>query len=274
MKKWVFNTLFAIFALVFLASAVYLGIYWVNSKTASQEYDNLQQQKQEAATTPRPTVNEEGTLVVPDTDPLTVDITDPKTGQTITVLQDYKDLYLQNTDMVGWIQIPGTNIDYPVMQTPDSPNFYLKRNFEKQNSGHGSLYLQEDCDVTNPSSNLIIYGHRMKDRTMFAQLDKYGKKDFWQQNPYIYFDTLTEMRAYKVAFVFITTATEGQGFPYHEYASLDNEEDFKDFVRISKAYTLYYTDVEVNYGDELITLSTCEYTRINGRLVVVAKRVV
>ena len=273
MKKWMVNALLVTFILVFVASATYLVVYFANSGKAAKEYGSLQQQKQDAATTPRPTVSQEGELVVPETEPDLVEVTDPKTGETISILQDYKDLYLQNTDLVGWIQIPGTNIDYPVMQTPNSPNYYLKRNFEKESSGHGSLYVQENCDVVTPSGNVIIYGHRMKDRTMFAQLDKYEKKDFWVQNPYIYFDTLTELHAYKVAYVFVTTATEGQGFPYYEYVSLDNEEDFNAFVGACKGYCIYNTGVDVSFGDHFITLSTCDYTRINGRLVVVAKRV-
>lgn len=273
MKKWVFNTCLIIFILVFVVSATYLAIYFINSGKAAKSYTNLQQQKQEAATTPRPTVSQEGVLVLPEEPPELVEVTHPVTGETIPVLQDYKDLFLQNPDMVGWITIPGTNIDYPVMQTPDSPNYYLKRNFEKESSSHGCLYAQENCDVFTPGDNVIIYGHRMKDRTMFAQLDQYEKKDFWQKNPYIYFDTIQEIHAYKIVSVFITTATEGEGFPYHDYTSLENEEDFDDFVRFCKGYELYRTGEEITPDDKLITLSTCTYTRINGRLVVVAKRV-
>ena len=124
-----------------------------------------------------------------------------------------------------------------------------------------------------PSDNLTIYGHRMRDRSMFAQLDLYMDKSFWEENPYIYFDTLKEMHTYKIIAVFTTSGTAGQGFAYHQFVDAKTEEDFDSFVNSVKRLSLYDTGLTAQYGDKLISLSTCEYSINNGRLVVVAKRV-
>ena len=108
---------------------------------------------------------------------------------------------------------------------------------------------------------------------MFAQLDKFEEKSFWEKNPYIYFDTLTALHTYQIMSVFVTVATEGQGFPYHNYVTLQDQDTFDTFVKACKGYSLYNTGVDAEYGDCFITLSTCEYSHPNGRLVVVAKRI-
>lgn len=95
------------------------------------------------------------------------------------VLAEYGELYLQNTDMVGWLSIAGTNINYPVMQTPNNPNYYLKHNFEKEYSDLGTPYVQENCDLLT-SDNLVIYGHHIKGQKMFGTLENYKSKDFYE----------------------------------------------------------------------------------------------
>ena len=90
-----------------------------------------------------------------------------------------RNLYLENSDMVGWIRIDGTDIDYPVVQRVDEPNYYLKHDFAGRYTDYGCPFMQADCDALAPSDNLIIYGHNMKDGSMFADLAKYRSKDFW-----------------------------------------------------------------------------------------------
>ena len=108
---------------------------------------------------------------------------------------------------------------------------------------------------------------------MFAQLDKYRDPQFRQENPYIYFDTLTRLQTYEVMAVFVTTASQGEGFQYHAFVDAQSEEEFADFVAQCKALSLYDTGIDAQYGDKLLCLSTCEYSRTNGRLVVVAKQI-
>ncbi len=121
-----------------------------------------------------------------------------------TLISEYGGLYSQNEDMVGWIRIEDTKINYPVMQSMEEPNFYLKHGFDKKYSDYGCPYIQENCDVERPSDNLVIYGHNMKDGTMFADLMKFKDKSFWERHKTISFDTLTDRYDYEVIAVFKT----------------------------------------------------------------------
>lgn len=114
-----------------------------------------------------------------------------------TILPELTELYRQNNDLVGWICVEDTNINYPVMQTVDNPNYYLKRGFDKEYSSYGCPYVQEDCDVLKPSDNLVIYGHHMNNGSMFADLVKFKDEDFWQEHKTIVFNTLTEKMSTK-----------------------------------------------------------------------------
>lgn len=188
------------------------------------------------------------------------------------VLAKYQELYLQNEEMVGWIAIDGTNINYPVMQSKNNPNFYLKHNFEKEYSDLGVPYIQENCDIST-SDNLIIYGHHIKGQKMFGALENYKDKGFYEGHRTIQFDTLTEQAEYEIITVFKTVAYSAEGYRYYDFVDAGNEEEFNAYVGKGKELALYDTGVTAEYGDKLITLSTCEYSVQNGRLVVVAKKV-
>ena len=187
--------------------------------------------------------------------------------------EKYGALYEKNSDYVGWISIEGTNINYPVMQTPDRPNYYLKRDADGNPSDWGAIYIREECDVFKPSDNLTIYGHTMKDGSMFAPLHDYVNEFTWQNNPLIFFDTLYEYRVYKIFAVFATSANIGEGFTYHNMIEAADKADFENFIATCKRLSYYDTGITAAFGDKLITLSTCEYTHANGRLVIVAKRI-
>lgn len=189
------------------------------------------------------------------------------------VLAKYQELYLQNEDMVGWISIDGTTINYPVMQTKDNPNYYLKHNFEKEYSDLGVPYIQENCDILT-SDNLIIYGHHITGQRMFGVLENYKDKGFYEEHKTIQFDTLTEQAEYEIVAVFKTVAYSAEGYRYYDFADAENEEEFDAYIEKCKELALYDTGVTAEYGDKLITLSTCEYSAPNGRLAVVAKKVV
>ena len=189
-----------------------------------------------------------------------------------TAFEKYAVVYEQNSDFVGWISIERTNIDYPVMQTIDNPNYYLKHSFEKQYSDYGVPYVQENCDLAL-SDNCVIYGHHMNNGTMFADLCKYESEDFYQEHKVLRFDTLSGFGEYEIMAVFKTVAYSEQGFKYYHFTSAESEADFDDYIAQCKALSLYDTGVTAEYGDKLITLSTCEYSRKNGRMVVVAKRI-
>ena len=271
-----------IFMAVFLISGFFLGKYLLESRKQQSAFNDLAdmvQQVQNTPAKPKPTIpssndpTEDAPTEPVVTEPPRVEVTNPATGETFLAMAEYAPIYEMNPDLVGWIKVDGTKINYPVMQTPDRTNYYLKRDFNGDYSAHGCIYVQENCDVFAPSDNLTIYGHKMKDGSMFAALQEYKKASFCEENPIIVFDTITEHHTYEVLSVFLTTATVGQGFVYHTFVDAESEAEFDEFVKNCKDLALYDTGVTASYGDKLITLSTCEYSQYNGRLVVVAKRV-
>lgn len=178
-----------------------------------------------------------------------------------------------NSDVVGWIKIDGTNIDYPVMQNGD---FYLHKNIYKNYSSHGTPYLAEHCNLKS-SDNLIIYSHHMNDNTMFSQLEKYKNYNFYQNHKYIKFYTIengmTAENIYEIMIAFKTIAYSDAGFRYYSYTNFQNVEDYEEFVDNCRNLEFYNTGVGGTNNDKYITLSTCEYSQKNGRMVVVAKKV-
>ena len=266
MKKWMYNALIILFALLFFGSGIALAFYYMESDREAARYEDLAQLR---PTSPLPTTPEQ-----PDqpavTGPEMVTVTDPKTGAQLEIFKEFEALYGMNSDLIGWLTIPGVAVDYPVVHTPDDPQYYLRRNFDKKRQTRGCLFLDGAADPWKPSDNLTIYGHRMQDGTMFGQLEKYKKKAFWEQNRYIYFDTLTSKGTYEIVAVFKTSGSTG--FDYHLFVD-GNEPEFFDFMAKVKDLAMYDTGVEAAYGDQLLTLSTCDYTLSNGRFVVVAKRI-
>lgn len=187
------------------------------------------------------------------------------------VLPEYAALYGENSDLVGWLTVGGTPIDYPVTQSQE-PDYYLYRNFRKEDSAHGCLYVRESCDPFTPSDNVTVYGHRMRDGSMFAGLAKYRSESFCRDHPAFRFDTIYERHTYTIFAVFTTTATKDVGFAYHLFENAANEAEFDEFVSTCKSLSLYDTGITPKHGDRLLCLSTCEYTRPNGRLVIAAVR--
>lgn len=287
MKPWIRWLLVGVFAIIFCVCAWMLADYFLQSQNAQGQLNELSQIKQQSTLPPtQPTAPIAPSATFDPAEPAApteppseapspwVEVEDPKTGKTIQILREYADLYLMNTDMVGWMSIEGTKLDYPVMQRKNRTDYYLRKDFYGNYSGHGSLYAREACDVFAPSDNITIYGHNMKDGSMFAPLLKYRSQgqEFYEEHRYITFDTIYEHHTYEIFAAFTTTASVGKGFAYHEYADC-TEEEFTYFVNKCKALSCIDSDVEVHYGDKLITLSTCEYTLNNGRFVVVAKRI-
>ena len=178
-----------------------------------------------------------------------------------------------NSDIIGWINIDGTNIDYPIMQNGD---YYLHKDIYKNYSSHGTPYLAPFCNLKK-SDNLIIYGHHMKDNTMFSQLEKYKNYNFYLNHKYIKFFTIENGRTientYEVMIAFKTIAYSDEGFRYYSYTDFQNYEDYEEFVENCRNLEFYYTGVVGTHQDKYITLSTCEYSQKNGRMVVVAKKV-
>ena len=178
-------------------------------------------------------------------------------------------LYEINNDFVGWLSIENTTINYPAMQTKNNPNYYLKRDFYKNYSSYGTPYISEQCNVSE-SGNIIIYGHHMKNKEMFGALEYYKNKEFYNNHQVITFETLEEKKNYEIFAVFKTVAYSNSGFRYYDYICFENEHDYNNFIEKCKEFSIYETNKTPIYGDKLLTLSTCEYSNKNGRLVVIA----
>lgn len=272
-SKIIYILLLVVFATVFLVSGGMLLKYFLESQQSQQTYNGLKDIKGDFT---RPTISREEadpTAETTEPAPKFVTVTDPGTGLSIEVLPQFAELYTINPDIVGWITFPGTNVDYPVVQRPENTDYYLYRDFYGKHDSRGCIYAREVCDIFRPSDNITIYGHRMRDNTMFADLAKLQDKAYWEQNQLIYFDTLQEYHTYQIIYVLTTTASVGEGFSYHQFVDAGSAGEFDNFIASCERYQLFDTGVTATYGDKLITLSTCEYTHENGRLVIVAKRI-
>lgn len=191
------------------------------------------------------------------------------------ILPKYQDLYAQNSDLVGWLTIDAIGVDYPVMQTPGDNEYYLRRGFDKLYSLAGSLFLDENCRITSPSTaNWLIYGHNMSDGSMFGQLDKYAEESFYREHPTFEFDTLYEEMQWQIVAV-IRTQVGADDLPYYTFFDASSERDWQAKYQAVMDLALYDTGVTAQYGDQLLTLSTCGTTSstTDKRLAVIAKRI-
>lgn len=265
MKNWLKILLIVICSAIFLYSGFMLISYFAQSQQNQSEFDELASLVQQAKPT-EPAVPQATTSPVSH-EPESGVPTEPE------ILPEYAELSVRNPDMVGWICIEGTKINYPVMQTPEDTDYYLRRNFYGKYSSHGCIYAREQCCISPASDNITIYGHNMKDGSMFASLLKYKNDDFWEKHRFIIFDTLTEHHTYEIFAVFITTANKNKGFAYHQFIDAKSPEHYDQYVSECLRLSLYDTGIKPQYGEKLIALSTCEYTQNNGRLVVVARQI-
>lgn len=267
MKKVIFTLTVILLLVVFGVSAFYVGSYVLDGKKQADQYNDLADIASGSQTVPT-------TAAPVETKPAeTTAATETTAAGDPVMLPGYAEIYEKNTDAVGWIRIANTKIDYPVLQTPDDPNFYLYRDFYKADSQRGAIYAWGDADVNRPSDNITMFGHHMKDGSMFAALNAYTSKTAWDNNNLIFFDTLYEYHTYQIFAAFRTSANVGEGFSYHQFVDAENEAEFNEFIETCKQLSYYDTGITPKYGDKIICLSTCEYTLDNGRLVVAAVRI-
>ncbi len=185
------------------------------------------------------------------------------------------ELQQENSEVVGWLEIEGTNINYPVCQAKDN-DYYLTHTYKKEKNVNGSLFLDKDYDFTKPSSNLLIYGHRNKKGLMFDELIKYKQESFYKEHQTIRFTTAEEDAEYEIISAFksrVYYQDETDVFRYYYFVDANNRKEYDEFVTNAKKASLYDTGVTAEYGDQLITLSTCDYEVKDGRFAVVAKKI-
>lgn len=198
------NIYIALVALFLLAAVVFSGIFF-------HQY-NDGKESQEA-------FNELESMI---SEPI-----DDEIAEALEAMAKYQALYEQNEDFVGWIKIENTLISYPVMQSIDNPDFYLKHAFDRSYSNYGVPYVDEAC-ATGLSNNIIIYGHNMSNSSMFADLLKYASQDYYEAHPLICFDTISRLSQYQIVAVF-RFDTNNETFHFNEFTDM-NEEEFAEYM--------------------------------------------
>lgn len=201
-----------------------------------------------------------------------------KEDKQVEVLAQYADLYEQNNDFVGWISME-PYIDYPVVQAEDN-EYYLKHNFDGGYNENGTIFAdyQGVISADEMPHNTLLYGHNLITNNFFQPLSNFRKEgiEFLKDNYMLEFDTLYERNRYKIFSVFLTnTKTEhGEVFDYWSKVYFNSKTDFNNFVAECLDRSYFYTGVDLQYGDELITLSTCDFSMFQDmRLVVMARKV-
>lgn len=244
----------------------YFGVYSYYAYRTESTYRELSELKDKATSaTPAPSAPE------PSSGPLYTLDGEPEEKE---VLDEYRELLQRNRKLIGWIKIEGTNIDYPVMQTTDN-EYYLTHNLNQEYDQNGTIFMDKDCDVLKPSTNYILYGHHMLNGKMFGQLDQYLKESFYEDHPYISFDTIYEKGTWQVMYVFkakVYKETE-IAFKYYQFIDANSATEFDSYMQEMAEMAAYDTGVTAQYGDQLLTLSTCNEKEEDGRYVVVAKKI-
>lgn len=238
----------------------YFAIYYYYAEKTGADYEKLAELKNSeilsSAEKVIVVVGEEEKLELPD------------------ILNDYKTLYNKNKKLIGWLKIDDTIIDYPVMQTSNN-EYYLTYNFNQEHDRNGSIFMDSKCMAFPRSQNLILYGHHMKSGKMFGDLEKYAKESYYEKHSIIQFDTIYEKGVYQVMYVFRAKVLKENeiAFKYYQFIDAKSEGEFNSYMEEMAEMSLYDTGVTAVYGDELLTLSTCDNSQTDGRFAVVAKRI-
>lgn len=268
-----------IFAVTFVVSGYFLADYLIHSQQSAGEYDDLASLRNEllaSVSSSSSASSSQSSSSSLSSSQSSSSSSSESSGdpEEQVILPELLPFYETNSDTVGWLIIPGTRINYPVMQTPGDPDYYLKHNFNKDWSDWGAIYARETCDVFAPSDCVTLFGHHMADGSMFTGLDAFKNEAFGREHQTLTFDTLYEHHTYQIWAVFKISANHTDGsFPYHRFTNAETAEEFDEFVQTVKGMQFYETGITPAFGDKLLTLSTCEYTLNNGRFVVCAVRI-
>lgn len=240
MKKSILITIRIVCVVGFLVSAGILGWYWHNDRSDRAVADALIAEHDAAGT---------------------------------TAVEQVRALAAGNPDTIGWLRIDGTSMDNVVMYAPATPQKYLHLDYYGKWSYRGTLYVAENCDVQT-ADNILIYGHHMKDGSMFGSLMKYKDPAFRDAHPIVQFDTIYASHSYEVVAA-IETEIPPEGsdtFRYYACTGTDPEQ-FAQYCAFIAQNQCYDTGIAIQPGDRLLTLSTCAYHTENGRFLVIARQI-
>ncbi len=185
-------------------------------------------------------------------------LVDDENGRNISLLIE------QNSDCIGWVSIPGTTLDYPVMYTPDNPQKYLRLSFEEKYSFSGVPFLDARCSLK--SDNLIVYGHNLKNDTMFSSLGGYVQESYSRKHPEIEFETESEKAVYSV----FAVVQVDENDEWYNFVDAPNSKNFSSYIDEIKNKAVYTTDAVPEFGQQLLTLATCYGSDKSGRLLIIS----
>lgn len=263
-KQKVLTVIISILLLISILSGGLLVVYTYSLRRASNDFNDLAKVFQDSQIKTNKMNKNNPKLPLPS---------DDSREEELEVTIDFETLYNKNNDIVAWISIPGTRLNYPVMHTPQKPEYYLYRNFNKEYSTSGVPFIDGRSSLEKPSDNILIHGHNMKNGSMFAQLLSYKDEDFLKEHPSIEFYTHLGKETYDIISVFPTEAYNAtkSNFNYYDFINAKDQEDFDRYVTKVKELSIFDTGIGAKYGEQLMTLSTCAYHTTNGRFVVIGK---
>ena len=243
-----------------LLSAVLAASLWM---IVSELYGRQQEQNafDQLTLLVMPSEQEESVASIPTGLPIAAigtDSTEPEPAE-----RNLAPLFEQNRDCIGWLSIPGTNLDYPVMHTPEVPLKYLRRDFFGNRSQSGVPFLDWRCNLTD--DNLIIYGHNMKAGTMFAGITAYTDVAYQKAHPVIEYETEQGCVVYTIFAVVRLRKTDR----WYSFLRTEDEDSFCRAVTDVQSRVLYDTGITPSPGQQMLTLSTCYGSHDDDRLVVI-----
>lgn len=252
MKKKIINIIYIISIIVFTVSCFYIVRYFINvGKTKSDIEEIRKVMDNNENVVENITVSEEQTQSI-----------NPK-------IEQLKKVQEQNNEIVAWIKIDGTEINYPVLQTNNN-EYYLKRDYKKEYNPNGSIFLDYRYNFERPSDNFLIYGHNNNNGLMFDDLLEYEDKGYYESHPEINLTTTNEDAIYRIIAVFKGQAYQENEFLYYNYIDFENDEEFYDYIENCRKKSLYNINANIDHREKMLTLSTCEYSKKDGRLAIVA----
>ena len=258
-KKSFRKIVYIVLIIIAVLSVVYIIKYFYDYYTSKNQSNLLNEV----------TISEQTNFLIENN--LQESTSEPIKSERILKLEELKK---QNDDIIGWVEIENTDINYPVLQSEDN-DFYMNHNYKGEFSTAGAIFLDKDYNWSIPSSNLLIYGHNMKNSTMFQNLLNYNSIDYYYEHPIIRFTTLQEDAQYEIIGAFYSKVyfkTDTNVFKYYKFINAKNEDEYNSYIQNVKKASLYDTGISAQYGEQLITLSTCSYHTADGRFVVVGRK--
>jgi sortase B len=272
-----YNAMLTAFCILLVCSISFLVYRSLESSTAARQGDALgnlyTRDTQQGAVMPTASSSVPSTQTTANSD-VSGSPTETEQVQESDGLPSFAALKEINPDIIGWIKIPGTQTDNPVLQSKNDPNFYLSHDFYGQPNRLGAIYMDAANTIgSTQDTNLTLYGHHAIKGTMFGELKSYLGLSFYKQHPTFTFDTLYEQSDWAVFAVFVVSAnTDDPAFFDWRTANFDGDDAFNSFIAQCKQHSMITTTVDVSPGDRIVNLATCSYEFENARLVVFARQ--